>query len=152
MQANRRDLVAQSLERHRVVADRQLELARRDFRAGDQRPGGQRIRHLPSHSLFNPNSTLQRDGARDPPALKLCKHLFDMAGVSDLGLNRAEPATLVVDLNCAFASIEQQHDPRLRNRPLAIAAYATDASTILSAPRKTPPPPPTPPLRAFQPQ
>jgi len=69
-------------------------------------------------------------------APKLCKHLFDMAGVSDLGLNRAEPATLVVDLNCAFASIEQQHDPRLRNRPLAIAAYATDASTIVSASRE----------------
>src|SRR5712664_2424076 len=59
-----------------------------------------------------------------------------MAGVSDLGLNRADPATLVVDLNCAFASIEQQHDPRLRNRPLAIAAYATDAATIVSASRE----------------
>src|SRR5438067_10217468 len=51
----------------------------------------------------------------------------------ELGLNRAEPATLVVDLNCAFASIEQQHDPSLRGRPLAIAAYATDAATIVSA-------------------
>src|SRR2546428_7163869 len=59
-----------------------------------------------------------------------------MAAVSDLGLNRAAPATLVVDLNCAFASIEQQHDPRLRGRPLAIAAYATDAATIVSASRE----------------
>ncbi|HVD46253.1 MAG TPA: hypothetical protein VNG70_03110 [Candidatus Limnocylindria bacterium] len=54
----------------------------------------------------------------------------------DLGLNTAEPATLVVDLNCAFASIEQQHDPKLRGRPLAIAAYATDAATIVSSSRE----------------
>src|SRR2546421_1976079 len=54
----------------------------------------------------------------------------------ELGLNRAEPATLVVDLNCAFASIEQQHDPALRGRPLAIAAYATDAATIVSSSRE----------------
>ncbi|HEY2599153.1 MAG TPA: hypothetical protein VGJ79_11810 [Candidatus Dormibacteraeota bacterium] len=54
----------------------------------------------------------------------------------DLGLNTADPATLVIDLNCAFASIEQQHDPKLRDRPLAIAAYATDAATIVSSSRE----------------
>jgi DNA polymerase-4 len=54
----------------------------------------------------------------------------------EICLNIANPATLVVDLNCAFASIEQQHDPRLRGRPLAIAAYATDAATIVSASRE----------------
>jgi DNA polymerase-4 len=53
-----------------------------------------------------------------------------------LGLNTADPATIVVDLNCAFASIEQQHDPSLRSRPLAIAAYATDAATIVSSSRE----------------
>src|ERR1700687_4664393 len=74
--------------------------------------------------------------AGGPCAPKLCKHLFDMAAASDLGLNRASPATLVVDLNCAFASIEQQNDPRLRGRPLAIAAYATNAATIVSASRE----------------
>jgi DNA polymerase IV len=52
------------------------------------------------------------------------------------GLNTAEPTTLVVDLNCAFASIEQQHDPALRGRPLAIAAYATGAATIVSSSRE----------------
>src|SRR2546425_7516761 len=56
--------------------------------------------------------------------------------VASLGLNTGEPTTLVVDLNCAFASIEQQHDPTLRGRPLAIAAYATDAATIVSASRE----------------
>ncbi|MEO8744503.1 MAG: hypothetical protein ABI334_09095 [Candidatus Dormiibacterota bacterium] len=54
----------------------------------------------------------------------------------ELGLNAADPATLVIDLNCAFASIEQQHDPALRGRPLAIAAYATDAATIVSSSRE----------------
>lgn len=55
---------------------------------------------------------------------------------TDLELNTAQPATLVVDLNCAFASIEQQDDPSLRARPLAIAAYATDAATIVSSSRE----------------
>src|ERR1700674_488803 len=55
---------------------------------------------------------------------------------NELGLNTASPTTLVVDLNCAFASIEQQHDPSLRGRPLAIAAYATDAATIVSSSRE----------------
>jgi DNA polymerase IV len=54
----------------------------------------------------------------------------------DLGLNPAQPTTLVIDLNCAFASIEQQHDPKLRGRPLAIAAYATGAATIVSSSRE----------------
>ena len=53
-----------------------------------------------------------------------------------LGLNTADPATLVIDLNCAFASIEQQQDPELRGRVLAIAAYATDAATIVSSSRE----------------
>src|SRR5205823_14518066 len=54
----------------------------------------------------------------------------------ELGLNTADPTTLVVDLNCAFASIEQQHEPALRGRVLAIAAYATDAATIVSSSRE----------------
>ena len=62
-----------------------------------------------------------------------------MSGQPDdeqLGLNTADPTTLVVDLNCAFASIEQQHDPGLRGRPLAIAAYATNSATIVSSSRE----------------
>src|SRR6266850_4359924 len=64
----------------------------------------------------------------------ICEHL--LAVERDLGLNAAEPVTLVVDINCAFASIEQQHNPALRGRPLAIAAYATDAATIVSSSRE----------------
>ena len=58
-------------------------------------------------------------------------------GAEPLVLNPADPTTLVVDLNCAFASIEQQHDPSLQGRPLAIAAYATDAATIVSSSRES---------------
>src|SRR5712664_2395955 len=69
-----------------------------------------------------------------------CEHLLVMippsAEAIELGLNTADPATLVIDLNCAFASIEQQHDASLRGRPLAIAAYATDAATIVSSSRE----------------
>ncbi len=67
----------------------------------------------------------------------MCEHLLAVADrAADLGLNTADPATLVIDLNCAFASIEQQHDPKLRGRPLAIAAYATGAATIVSSSRE----------------
>src|SRR5207253_10753987 len=69
-----------------------------------------------------------------------CEHLLVTDQPSPeavaFGLNTADPTTLVVDLNCAFASIEQQHDPSLRGRPLAIAAYATDAATIVSSSRE----------------
>ena len=69
-----------------------------------------------------------------------CEHLLAVVQPSkealELGLNTADPATLVIDLNCAFASIEQQHDPELRGRPLAIAAYATEAATIVSSSRE----------------
>src|SRR5213593_4660189 len=67
-----------------------------------------------------------------------CEHLYvnPSAEAIELGLNLADPTTLVVDLNCAFASIEQQHDPSLRGKVLAIAAYATDAATIVSSSRE----------------
>jgi len=69
-----------------------------------------------------------------------CEHLFvsqlPSTEALELGLNTADPTTLVIDLNCAFASIEQQHDVSLRDRPLAIAAYATDSATIVSSSRE----------------
>src|ERR1700730_5341418 len=69
----------------------------------------------------------------------VCEHLLavpDPEAALELGLNQARPTILVIDLNCAFASIEQQHEPILRDRPLAIAAYATNAATIVSSSRE----------------
>ena len=66
----------------------------------------------------------------------ICSMAIPSQEAVDLGLNLADPTTLVVDLNCAFASIEQQNDPALRGKVLAIAAYATDAATIVSSSRE----------------
>src|SRR3977135_1474610 len=54
----------------------------------------------------------------------------------ELGLKTAFPTTLVVDLNCAFASIHHQHDPTLVGTPWALPAYAPDAATIVSSSRE----------------
>jgi DNA polymerase IV len=56
--------------------------------------------------------------------------------LNGLGLNTADPTTLVVDLNCAFASIEQQHDPSLRGKPVAIGAYTVPSATMVSSSRE----------------
>ena len=96
--------------------------------------------------LPNPLPLRGRAGERPSPQPsplagrgRLCEHVFvsqPSAEAIELGLNTADPATLVIDLNCAFASIEQQRDPELRGRVLAIAAYSTDAATIVSSSRE----------------
>ncbi|TMC01648.1 MAG: DNA polymerase IV [Chloroflexi bacterium] len=53
-----------------------------------------------------------------------------------LGINPAAPTVLFLDLNAAFASIEQQHRPELRGRPVAVCPGAVRASTVISASRE----------------
>src|SRR2546429_1117560 len=55
---------------------------------------------------------------------------------ADLGLNRAAPSVLFLDLNSAFASIEQQYRPELRGRPVAVCPGAVRASAVISASRE----------------
>ena len=53
-----------------------------------------------------------------------------------LGVNPAAPTVLFLDLNAAFASIEQQYRPELRGRPVAVCPGAVRASTVISASRE----------------
>jgi DNA polymerase IV len=58
------------------------------------------------------------------------------AAADDLGLCRAAPSVLFLDLNSAFASIEQQYRPDLRGRPIGVCPGAVRASAVISASRE----------------
>jgi len=49
-----------------------------------------------------------------------------------IGINLAPPLKMHIDLNSCFATVEQQVNPHLRGRPVAIAAYITPGGCILS--------------------
>jgi len=51
----------------------------------------------------------------------------------ELELNYNQPLIMHVDLNSCFAIIEQQANPLLRHKPIAIAAYNTPRGIILAA-------------------
>jgi DNA polymerase-4 len=53
-----------------------------------------------------------------------------------VGFNPAPPSVLHVDLNSCFASIEQQANPFLRGKPIAVAAYTTPGGCVLTASRE----------------
>jgi DNA polymerase IV len=53
-----------------------------------------------------------------------------------LGFKPAAPSVLFLDLNSAFASIEQQYRPELRGRPVAVCPGAVRASAVISASRE----------------
>jgi DNA polymerase IV len=48
----------------------------------------------------------------------------------------AEPSIMHVDINSCFATVEQQANPGLRGRPVAVAAYVEDHGCILAASRE----------------
>jgi DNA polymerase-4 len=50
-----------------------------------------------------------------------------------LPVNRAEPYLMHIDLNSCFTTIEQQANPLIRNKPVAVAAYTTGNGMILAA-------------------
>ena len=59
-----------------------------------------------------------------------------MRSADAVGHNTAQPTVLFLDLNSAFASIEQQYRPELRGRPVAVCPGAVRASTVISASRE----------------
>lgn len=61
---------------------------------------------------------------------------MDCVVSESIGFNRAPPTVMHVDLNSCFASVEQQANPALRGRPVAVAAYRTDNGCILAASRE----------------
>ena len=50
----------------------------------------------------------------------------------DLPLNRNTPTIMHIDLNSCFATCEQQANPLLRGKPVAVAAYTTPNGCIIS--------------------
>lgn len=50
-----------------------------------------------------------------------------------LGLNEGEPLIMHIDLNSCFATIEQQANRLIRNKPVGVAAYSTPRGMILAA-------------------
>jgi DNA polymerase-4 len=51
----------------------------------------------------------------------------------NLPLNPAPPRIMHIDLNSCFASVEQQANPLLRGKPLAVCAYTTPNACVLAA-------------------
>lgn len=49
-----------------------------------------------------------------------------------LPFNPKSPTRMHLDLNSCFATIEQQANPKLRGKPIAVAAYATAAGCIVA--------------------
>lgn len=51
----------------------------------------------------------------------------------EMQINYNDPLIMHIDLNSAYAMIEQQANPLIRNKPVAIAAYATPRGMIIAS-------------------
>ncbi|KKQ23730.1 MAG: DNA-directed DNA polymerase [Candidatus Roizmanbacteria bacterium GW2011_GWC2_37_13] len=51
----------------------------------------------------------------------------------DLQINHDPPTIMHIDLNSCFATVAQQAHPRLREKPLVIAAYSTPSGCVLAS-------------------
>lgn len=53
-----------------------------------------------------------------------------------IGFNPSPPTLMHIDLNSCFATVEQQANPLLRGKPVAVAAYTSPGGCILAASRE----------------
>lgn len=58
------------------------------------------------------------------------RHILSASG---LGVNKAAPRIMHIDLNSCFSTIEQQANPLIRYKPVAVAAYGKPNGIILAA-------------------
>ncbi len=56
-----------------------------------------------------------------------------VTGTKKLPFNQTEPYKLFIDINSCFATIEQQYNPKLRGKPIAIAAYTGPTGCVIAA-------------------
>lgn len=56
-----------------------------------------------------------------------------MASAVKIGFNHSPSGIMYIDINSCFATIEQQANPLLRNKPIAVVAYNTPSGCILAA-------------------
>lgn len=61
---------------------------------------------------------------------------MDTVFSESIGFNPALPTLMHIDLNSCFATVEQQANPLLRGKPVAVAAYTTGNGCILAASRE----------------